>query len=142
MKISTRGRYALRVIIDLAEHSGGDYIALKEIASRQDISLKYLEGIMTSLSKSGLIEGAHGKGGGYRLNRAPEEYSVWDILIVTEGDMAPVACLGKDAEPCPISSKCRTVKMWADFEQHVKDYFSNIKISDLMDAESVIDYVI
>jgi Rrf2 family protein len=142
MKISTRGRYALRVIIDLAEHSGGDYIALKEIAERQDISLKYLEGIMTSLSKSGLIDGAHGKGGGYRLNRAPDEYSVWDILCVTEGDMAPVACLGSNAEPCPVSSTCRTVKMWKDFEQHIKEYFSNIKISDLMDADSVIDYVI
>ena len=142
MKISTRGRYALRVMTDIAEHSGGNFIALKEIAARQDISLKYLEGIMTSLSKAGLIDGAHGKGGGYRLNRSPEEYTVWDILKITEGDMAPVSCLEKSAKPCPIMDSCRTVKMWRDFEKLITDYFSGITIADLMNSEAVIDYII
>ena len=93
MTVSTKGRYALRVMVDLAEHASGDFIPLRAVAERQNISQKYLEAIMSSLSKAGLVEGAHGKGGGYRLCRAPEEYSVREILEVTEGDLAPVACL-------------------------------------------------
>ncbi len=142
MKISTRGRYALRVMVDIAEHSGGNFIALKEIAARQEISLKYLEGIMTALSKAGLVEGAHGKGGGYRLNRNPDEYTLGDILRVTEADLAPVRCLEKGAEKCPIENACRTVQVWREFDKLINDFFDSKTIADLMSQEAVVDYVI
>ena len=109
MKISTRGRYALRVMIDLAEHCNGTFIPLKEIAERQDISQKYLEGIMADLSKTDLLEGQHGKGGGYRLCRAPEAYTVWEILQFTEGSLAPVSCMEKGAGICERSGYCKTL---------------------------------
>ena len=110
MIISTRGRYALRVMIDLAEHNDGGYIAMKEVAARQDISLKYLEKILPLLVGEKMIEGVHGKGGGYRLTRKPEEYRVGDILRLTEGDLAPVACLECNAEPCKRTADCRTLR--------------------------------
>ena len=100
MMISTRGRYALRVLIDLAEHGGGSYIPMKEVAERQDISLKYLERILPLLTKSGYVEGVHGKGGGYRLKKEPDNIRVGDVLRLTEGELAPVACLAKDADVC------------------------------------------
>ena len=100
MMISTRGRYALRVMIDLAERATENYVPMKEVAERQNISLKYIERIMPALVKSGLVEGVQGKGGGYRLKRSPGEYTVGEILRLTEGDLAPVACLESGAEPC------------------------------------------
>ncbi|MFA7636977.1 MAG: RrF2 family transcriptional regulator [Monoglobales bacterium] len=130
--ISTRGRYALRVLIDLAEHAGENYIPLKDVAGRQAISVKYLERIMAELKKAGIIEGTHGKGGGYRLVKSPEEYRVGDILRITEGDLAPVACLSNGSEPCERSEKCRTISMWRKFDEITNDYFNNITISDLM----------
>ena len=101
MIISTRGRYALRVMLDLAENGNGDYIAMKKIAERQGISLKYLERILPVLTQNNIVEGVQGKGGGYRLTRKPEEYKVGEILRLTEGDVAPVSCLECGAEPCP-----------------------------------------
>ena len=98
--ISTRGRYALRVLIDLAEHQNGEYIPIKEVADRQDISLKYLERIMPLLTKGDLVEGLHGKGGGYRLRRSPEEITAGEVLRLAEGGLAPVACLEEGAPPC------------------------------------------
>lgn len=130
--ISTRGRYALRVLIDLAEHEGQGYIPMKEIANRQGISLKYLEQIVPSLSKSGFLEGVHGKGGGYRLVKAPEECRVGDILRLTEGDLAPVACLENGAEPCKRAHICRTFPMWTEFQKIVNDYFDGITLADIM----------
>ena len=100
MMISTRGRYALRVLIDLAEHNDGKYIPMKDVAERQELSLKYLERILPVLTKNKLIIGVHGKGGGYRLGRNPDEYTVGEILRLTEGNLAPVSCLECDAEPC------------------------------------------
>ncbi|MCR4661873.1 MAG: RrF2 family transcriptional regulator [Clostridia bacterium] len=132
MKISTRGRYALRVIIDLAEHNSENYIPLKDIVSRQEISQKYLEGIMTDLAKAGLLEGQHGKGGGYKLKRSPEKITVGDILRLTEGDLAPISCLEKNAEPCSRVAECRTLPMWENFYNLVKNYFDGITIADLM----------
>lgn len=132
MMISTRGRYALRVLIDLAEHQNGAYIPLKEIASRQDISLNYVERIMAVLSKDSLVEGLHGKGGGYRLTKAPGQYRVGDILRLTEGDLAPVACLGCEATACSRASQCRTVSMWDKFYAITNEYFDGITLSDLM----------
>ena len=130
--ISTRGRYALRVLIDLAEHRNGSYIPMKDIADRQDISLKYLERIVPVLTKSGLIEGVHGKGGGYRLVLSPDKCIVGDVLRLTEGDLAPVACLAKDAKPCARAAECRTLGMWKKFNSLINDFFDGITIADLM----------
>lgn len=130
--VSTRGRYALRVIIDLAEHNSGSYIPMKEIALRQGISLKYLEQIMPVLMKNKVIDGASGKGGGYKLNRPPEDYKVWDILTLTEGSLAPVACLDCDAEKCERESECRTLPMWKKYQEMTEDFFNNISVADLM----------
>lgn len=131
MMISTRGRYALRVMIDLAEQKSDNYIPMKEIAERQNISLKYLERIIPSLSKNGLVEGVHGKGGGYRLCRKPEEYTVGEILRLTEGDLAPVACLECGAKPCERREECRTISMWSRFYDMVNEYFDGVTLGDL-----------
>lgn len=130
--ISTRGRYALRTMIDLAEHGGEGYIPMKEVAERQCISLKYIEKIMPILKNEGLVEGIHGKGGGYRLTKPPQEYIIGDILRLTEGDLAPVACLAAGTEPCPRNTTCRTVKMWRELNVLINDFFDNLTILDLM----------
>ena len=142
MMISTRGRYALRVIIDLVEHNSGAYIPLKEIAKRQDISQKYMETIMAELSKNGLVDGLHGKGGGYRLNRAPETYKVGDILRLTEGTLAPVACLECGADPCERAAECRTLPMWEGLGRLIADYLDGITVADLIKQETADNYVI
>ena len=132
MMISTRGRYAIRVMIDLAEHVREGYTPMKEVAGRQGISLKYLEQIMPALSKNGFVECVHGKGGGYRLTRNPEDYKIGDILRLTEGDLAPVACLGKDAKPCQRVEECRTLTMWSGFYNMINEYFDGITVADLI----------
>ena len=142
MLISTRGRYALRVLIDLAEHTGGGYIPLKDIVRRQDISQKYVEGIMTILSKHNLVEGVHGKGGGYRLNREPDEYSVGEILRITEGTLAPVTCLEEGAKPCPRVAECRTLPMWDKLNSMITEYLDSVSLADLMQTEITDNYVI
>ena len=129
--ISTRGRYALRVMVDLAEHAGDGYIPMKEVAARQGISLKYLEQIMPALSKNGLVEGVHGKGGGYRLTRSPGEYTVGEILLITEGDLAPVACLACDAEPCGRADECKTLSMWRGYQDLTNEYFDGVTLASL-----------
>lgn len=129
--ISTRGRYALRVLIDLAEHNDGKYIPMKDVAERQEISLKYLERILPVLVKNKLVEGVHGKGGGYKLSRSPEKCTVGEILRLTEGDLAPVACLSCEAEPCQKSSTCKTISMWNEFYNITNRYFDGITIADL-----------
>lgn len=135
MIISTRGRYALRVLIDLAENGNGDYIAMKKIAERQGISLKYLERILPVLTQNGIIEGVQGKGGGYRLTRTPKEYKVGEILRLTEGDLAPVSCLQCGAEPCEKRSECRTFPMWMKLHGMIGDYFDSITLADLSDGK-------
>lgn len=132
MLISTRGRYALRVLIDLAENQSGSYIPMKDVAGRQGISLKYLERILPVLAKNRLIEGVTGKGGGYKLTRTPEEYKVGEILRLTEGDLAPVACLECGASPCERAGECRTISMWTGFHSMINEYFDGITIADLM----------
>ena len=111
MMISTRGRYALRVMIDLAEHTDQGFVPMKEVANRQGISLKYLERIMPALSKNKLVEGVQGKGGGYRLSRPPGAYTVGEILRLAEGNLAPVACLECGANPCARSKDCKTLPL-------------------------------
>ena len=135
MLISTRGRYALRVMIDLAENQKEGYIPMKDVARRQDISLKYLERILPALAQNGYIDGVHGRGGGYRLTRSPEEYRVGDILRLTEGDLAPVACLECNAKPCQRAHQCRTLAMWTRFHGMINDYFDGITIADLVKQE-------
>ena len=132
MMISTRGRYALRVMVDLAENSDGNYIAMKEVAERQQVSLKYLERILPLLVEKKLVEGIRGKGGGYRLTREPDEYSVGEILRAAEGDLAPVACLEKGAEPCPRASICRTLPLWKELDKLVGDFLDSKTLADLM----------
>lgn len=136
MMISTRGRYALRVMIDLAEHIDDGFVPMKEVAARQGISLKYLERILPALSKSHLVEGVHGKGGGYRLNRPPKAYTVGEILRLAEGDLAPVACLVCGANPCSRNKNCKTLPMWRKFYTMTNEYFDSITIADLMDSSS------
>lgn len=140
--ISTRGRYALRVMIDIAEHSGGDFVPMKEVAARQEISLKYIERIMPLLTKENLVEGQHGKGGGYRLCRPPEDYPVGEILRATEGGLAPVACLECGAKPCSRAAECRTLPMWQKYYAMTNEFFDGISVADLMKNEAVFDYVI
>ena len=142
MMISTRGRYALRVLIDLAEHGGGSYIPMKEVAERQDISLKYLERILPLLTKRGYVEGVHGKGGGYRLKKEPDNIRVGDVLRLTEGELAPVACLAKDADVCERVHECRTLDMWQRFYKLTNDFFDGITVADLMRRDSESEYVI
>lgn len=132
MIISTRGRYALRVMIDLAENGNGQYIAMKKIADRQGVSLKYLERILPVLTQNGIVEGIHGKGGGYRLTRKPEEYRVGDILRLTEGNLVPVSCLEDGAPICERANECRTLPMWKELNKLVNDYFDNVRLSDLL----------
>lgn len=138
--ISTRGRYALRVMIDIAENSNGNYIPLKDIADRQNISEKYLESILVSLTRGGLLNGLRGKGGGYMLTRKPEDYTVKDILDLTEGSLAPVACLKKGAAPCDRSSTCKTLTVWQGLDKVVSEYLSGITLADL--AHSPDNYII
>lgn len=133
--ISTRGRYALRIMIELAENADKGYIAMKEAAERQEISLKYLEKIMPSLVANGFVEGQTGKGGGYRLTRDPSEYSVGEILRVTEGDMAPATCLSEGAEPCARGGNCRTKVLWDGLRKTVEDYLNGVTLADLMKTE-------
>ena len=130
--ISTKGRYALRVMIDLAEHDGDGWAPLKEIAERQGISKKYLEIIVKDLVKGGLVKGSSGKGGGYMLCRRPDEYTVGEILELTEGSMATVACLEKGAEPCPRAASCKTLSLWAGFDKLSHDYFFSKKLTDML----------
>lgn len=132
MLISTRGRYALRVLLDLAEHRDDGYVPMKKVAERQELSLKYIERIVPVLVKNCFVEGVHGKGGGYRLTKRPEEYKVGDILRLAEGDLAPVACLECNAEKCDRADKCKTLPMWSEFHKIVNDYFDGITLADLM----------
>ena len=128
---TTKGRYALRIMIDLAQHTGDKYIPLKDIATRQDISKKYLEIIAKDLVKGGFIEGASGKHGGYKLVRNP---SVGEIIELMEGTIAPVACLEADAKECPRADQCKTLSMWTDFYKLERDFFFGKKLSDLCNS--------
>ena len=143
MKISTKGRYAIRVMIDLAEHNSGEYIPLMDIANRQEISEKYLEAIVAVLSKSGFLQSLRGKGGGYKLARSPESYTIGSILRLTEGSLAPVACLEHQPNLCDRVAECPTIKMWEGLQKLINDYFDSITIADLVQQDNVGDnYVI
>ena len=143
MLISTKGRYALRVMIDLAEHQADGVVPLKVIAERQEISEKYLESIIKLLVKARLLNGLRGKGGGYKLTKAPEDYTVGSILQLTEDSLAPVSCLEKGADACPRVAECRTLSLWKGLDKVINDYLGNVTIADLMRSGSDgFDYVI
>ena len=129
---STRGRYALRVMIDLAEHTDEEHIPLKDIAERQDISKKYLEIIVKDMVNGGLLKGASGKGGGYKLCRKPEEYNIGEILELMEGPLSSVACLTEKEFSCPRRASCHTLPMWEEYNSMVHDFFFGKKLSDLL----------
>ena len=137
MLISTKGRYALRVMIDLAEHRNGSYIPLSEVAARQEISEKYLESIIKVLVRAGLLEGARGKGGGYLMTRSPEEYTVGEILRLMEGGLTPVACLAEGAKECPRAAECRTLPMWTELYGVINSFFDSKTLADLMEAGGI-----
>ena len=130
--ISTKGRYALRVMIDLAEHYGDAFTPLKDVAERQDISKKYLEIIIKSLVSAKFVTGSSGKGGGYKLCRKPEEYSVGEIIEATEGPLVGVACLAEGASICPRSKTCKTLPLWKEYEGLMHDFFYGKRLSDLL----------
>ena len=133
MKISTKGRYALRVMVNLAQQNSQQYMPLKDIADCEGISKKYLESIMTILSKAGYVDTMHGKGGGFRLNRLPQEYSVGSILKLTEGTLAPVACLDCVPNTCERKDQCKTLPMWTELDQMINGYLESKTLKDLMD---------
>ena len=130
--ISTRGRYCLRVMIDLAEHQNEGYIRMKDVADRQGLSLKYLEKILPVLAKNDIIDGIQGKGGGYRLSRQPEEYTLGEILRLTEGSLAPVSCLECGATPCDRAAECRTLPVWTELDRRVSEYLNSVTLADLL----------
>lgn len=135
MKISTKGRYALRMLVDLAEHQSGGYTALKDIASRQGISKKYLEQIVPMLNKSGVLLTNRGSLGGYKLAKAPDQYTVGDILRITEGSLAPVSCLEEDADPCDRCDTCATFALWQGLDRVISEYLDSVTLQDLLDQQ-------
>lgn len=144
MKISTKGRYALRMLLDLAEHSGERSVSLKEIAERQNISKKYLEQIVPILNRSDILRTNRGFQGGYRLARTPDKYTVGEILRLTEGSLAPVACLETDPIECERCESCATVSMWKGLYKVINEYLDGVTLQDLLDSKNQNggDYVI
>ena len=132
MIVSTKGRYALRVMLCFAQRGNDEYIPLKEIAEAEGISQKYLESIMTILSKANFVDAVHGKGGGYRLNREPEEYTVGSILKLTEGSLAAVSCTSQGASACSRTTCCQTLPMWEKLEKMIDEFFEGITLADLL----------
>ena len=132
MIVSTKGRYALRVMVSFAQRGGEDYIPLKEIAEAEGISQKYLESIMTALSKAGFVNAVHGKGGGYRLNRPPEGYTVGSILKLTEGSLSAVSCTAQGASACSRTECCQAKPMWDKLDKMIDDFFEGITLADLL----------
>ena len=133
MMISTKGRYALRVMIDLAQNNTGQFISLKDVADRQDISMKYLEMIVAILNKGGLLESQRGKAGGYKLAKEAKEYTIGEILNLTEGTLAPVNCLGKNGKECDKADECMTLPLWQKLDLVIENYLNSVTLQDLLD---------
>lgn len=139
MLVSTKGRYALRIMIDLAEHNTGKFIPMKDVAARQGVSLKYTTRILPVLTQAGLIEGVHGKGGGYRLVREPKDYPVAEIIRLTEGGLEPVSCPELCGEKCDKAGECRTLTMWKEANELINKYFEGVSIAELMNTGGIED---
>ena len=136
MMISTKGRYAMRFLLDVAERQGDGFVPLKDVAARQEISEKYLEIVVKELVKGGLLDTLRGKGGGYRLNRPPEEYSVKAIIERMEGPLAPVACLEPNTPACPKSASCRTLRVWQELDRLISGYLDSVTLADLIQSDN------
>lgn len=133
MRISTKGRYALRIMLDLAQHGENGPVALREISERQNITPKYMESIMSQLLHAGLVQSLRGKAGGYNLTRAASEYPLYEILNVAEGGLAPVHCLAMNDETCPIRKTCLTIPVWEGLHKVIEDYLNGITLQDLIE---------
>ena len=145
MKISTKGRYALRMLIDLAEHENCGFVALKDIAERQNISKKYLEQIIPIFNKSNILKTTRGSQGGYMLSRSPDKYTVGEILRLTEGSLAPVDCLNQDPIECERSGECATLPIWQGLNRVINEYLDSITLQDILDQQrerNMNDYII
>ncbi len=132
MKISTKGRYALRLMLDMAQHSNGDLVTIKDIAARQDISDKYLEQIVSALNKAGFVKSIRGPQGGYRLTKDPEQYTVGMILRITEGSLAPVACMEDEVNECQRNGDCITLLLWQKLDEAIKGVVDTVTLADLI----------
>ena len=139
MMISTKGRYALRVMLDLADHNTGEYIPLKDIAHRQEISVKYLENILASLSRVHLVDAARGKGGGYRLAKTPADYSAGEIIRLAEGSLASVSCLKGEKKGCEKAGHCRALPLWQGLDQMIDQYLDSYSLADLQKQQAELD---
>lgn len=139
MMISTKGRYALRVMLDLADHNTGEYIPLKDIAHRQEISVKYLENILASLSRVNLVDAARGKGGGYRLAKAPADYSAGEIIRLAEGNLASVSCLKGEKKGCEKAGHCRALPLWQGLDQVIDQYLDSYSLADLQKQQAELE---
>lgn len=142
MLVSTRGRYALRIILELSTHEKDEFVPLLELSQKQDISMKYAEAIVAFLVKAKLLEGKRGKSGGYRLLRKPSEYSVGEILRLTEDSLAPVTCLNDNPNKCPKAENCKTLRMWENLNTLIQNYLFSVTIDDLNSPEKKGDYII
>ena len=144
MKVSTKGRYALRMLLDLAEHRGEGFISLKEIAERQGISKQYLEQIVSLLNTSNMLRTNRGKQGGYMLAKQPSEYTVREVLRITEGSLAPVTCLEEEVNLCDKATYCKTLSMWTGLQKAINDYLDSVTLQDMVEEcqESVDNWVI
>lgn len=136
MKISTKGRYAVRMMLDLALHNTGEYISLKDISRRQEITVKYLEQIVTALTRNGFLRSQRGNNGGYRLARSPKEYTVGDILRATEGSLVPVACMEDNPNQCARSADCAVLPFWEGLARVIDHYVDSVTLEDLMEQSS------
>ncbi len=136
MKISTKGRYALRVMLDLAQNKRDEFIPVKEIAERQDITVKYLEQIISQLSKAGFLKSLRGNGGGYKLAKPPEQYKVGEILRTIEGSLAPVACLEDEENQCPRCEHCLTLPFWEGLNSVIREYVDSVSLTDLLNNKA------
>lgn len=132
MKVSTKGRYAIRLMLDIAQHSGEGNVSIKEVSERQGISVKYLEQIVNMLSKAGYLRSRRGSQGGYRMSKDPSEYTVGNILRITEGEMAPVSCLEDEENTCPRVKDCPTIEFWKGLYKTINDYLDSVTIADLL----------
>ena len=135
MKVSTKGRYAIRVMLDLAVNNTGEYIPLKDVSERQGITLKYLEQIIILLKRSGYLRSSRGNGGGYKLAKAPKDYTIGDILRTKEGRLSPVACLEDEENICPRSGMCPTISFWEGLDKVINDYVDSFTLQDLLDQQ-------
>jgi Rrf2 family protein len=144
LKVSTKGRYALRLLLDLAEHRGEGFISLKEIAERQGISKQYLEQIVSLLNTSNLLRTNRGKQGGYMLAKQPAEYTVREVLRITEGSLSPISCLEEEVNRCEKATYCKTLSMWTGLQKVINDYLDSVTLQDMVEQcqESVDNWVI